>query len=74
MFDATASVVEHQAGATSSECFPPNGGTVETVAWLLRWRPQQARAYAVAMHELATWQYDDTQTEHWHRVLGLLPK
>ena len=31
--------VEHRVGATSSRCFPPNGGAVATVAWLLRRRP-----------------------------------
>jgi hypothetical protein len=44
-----------------------------TVAWLLQWCPRQARAFAVAMHELAAWQYDDGRTEHWRLVLGLLP-
>ncbi len=45
----------------------------ETVAWLLRWCPDQARASALAMHELAAWQYDESRTEHWNRVLKLLP-
>ena len=50
-----------------------NDGVIETVAWLLRWCPDQARSLALAMHELACWQYDDDRTEHWHRVLRLLP-
>jgi len=46
-----------------------NESANETVAWLLRWCPQQARALALAMHELAAWQYDENRTEHWHHVL-----
>jgi hypothetical protein len=51
---------------------PANEGAIEVAAWLLRWCPHQARAFALAMHELAAWQYDDSRTEHWHRVLGPL--
>jgi hypothetical protein len=47
---------------------------VDTAAWLLRWYPDRARAFAHAMHELAAWQYDDSLTEHWHHVLELLPR
>ena len=47
---------------------------VETAAWLLRWCPHHARAFALAMHERAAWRYDDSRTEHWHHVLGLLPR
>jgi hypothetical protein len=71
MFDSTS---EHIAVVASRQCFPANGGAVETVAWLVRWCPDQARAHAVAMHELAAWEYDDNRTDHWSRVLELLPK
>jgi hypothetical protein len=30
---------------------PSDNDAVETVAWLLRWCPHQARAFALAMHE-----------------------
>ena len=53
---------------------PSNKDAVETVAWLLRWCPHQARAFALAMHECAAWQYDDRRAEHWRHVLGLLPR
>ena len=33
-----------------------------------------SRAFALAMHERAAWRYDDSRTEHWHHVLGLLPR
>jgi hypothetical protein len=69
MFDSSPSSVEHRVVAPSSSI----NGAVETVAWLLHWCPRQARAFAVAMHELAAWQYDDGRTEHWRLVLGLLP-
>jgi hypothetical protein len=62
MFDSTE---EHRA-------MTANEGAIEVAAWLLHWCPHQARAFALAMHELAAWQYDDRRTEHWHRVLGLL--
>jgi len=45
----------------------------ETAAWLLRWCPDRARAFALAMHEIAAWQYDDLRTQHWYYVLKLLP-
>ncbi len=73
MLDSTPSAVEYLAVSTSSRSFPSGNGPVETVAWLLDWCPYQARALALAMHELAAWQYDDSQTEHWLRVLSLLP-
>ena len=69
MFDSSLSDVEHRPVAAS---FSINGA-IETVAWLLDWCPHQARATALAMHELAAWQYDDGRTEHWRLVLGLLP-
>lgn len=50
-----------------------NQGVAETVAWLQRWCPGQARAFALAMHELAAWQYDDSRIEHWHSVVRQLP-
>ena len=50
-----------------------NEGALETATWLQHWRPHDARAFALAMHERAAWQYDDSRTEHWHRVLKLLP-
>ena len=71
MFNPTSSTAEHRAVAPSHR-FPANGA-VETVAWLLRWCPQQAHAFTLAMHELAAWQYDDRRTEYWRGVLELLP-
>jgi hypothetical protein len=53
---------------------PSDNDAVETVAWLLRWCPHQARAFALAMHERAAWPYDDSRTGHWRHVLGLLPR
>jgi hypothetical protein len=73
MFDSTPSAVEHRTVPASRVVLPSSNGAVETVARLLRWCPDQARALALAMHELAAWQYDDSRTEHWHRVLSLLP-
>jgi hypothetical protein len=73
MFDSSPSGVEQHVVAGSSQRFPAIDGVVETVAWLLHWCPDQARAHALAMHELAAWRYDDGRTEHWRLVLGLLP-
>jgi hypothetical protein len=50
-----------------------NESAVEIAAWLQRWCPDRAREFALAMHERAAWQYDDSRTERWHRVLKLLP-
>ena len=47
---------------------------IETAACLLRWCPDRAHAFALARHELAAWQYDDSRTEHWRLVLGLLSR
>jgi hypothetical protein len=73
MLVSIPSAVEHRAVSASAHSFPSDDREVETVAWLLRWCPHQARALALAAHELAAWQYDDSHTEHWHRVLMLLP-
>ena len=72
MFDLTpsASAIEQRAVATSSQCLD----AVETAEWLLHSYPHRARAFALSMHELAAWQYDDSRTEHWPRVLELLPR
>ena len=72
MFDSTPSTVGHQAVSAISQDFPASNGAVETVAWLQRWCPDQARTLALAMHERAAWQYDDSRTEHWCGVLKLL--
>jgi hypothetical protein len=74
MLDSTPLAVELRTVAGPSQRFPSNNDAAETAAWLLIWRPSQARAFALAMHELAAWQYDDNRTEHWDRVLGLLPR
>jgi hypothetical protein len=70
MFDSTlsASAIEQRAVAPSSQCLD----AVETAEWLLHWYPHRARASALAMHELAAWQYDDSRTEHWRLVLDAL--
>jgi hypothetical protein len=47
---------------------------LETASWLSTRCPVSARAYAVAMHEIAAWGYDDDAIEHWRKVLALLPK
>jgi hypothetical protein len=70
MFDSSPSGVQPRVVAASSSI----NGEVETVTWLLHWCPHQARAFALAMHELAAWQYDDDRTERWRLVLGLLPR
>ena len=66
MFDSSPSGVQPRVVAASSSI----NGEVETVTWLLHWCPHQARAFALAMHELAAWQYDDDRTERWRLVLG----
>jgi hypothetical protein len=70
MFDSFPSSVEHRVVAAPSSI----NDEVETVTWLRHWCPHQARAFVVAMHELAAWQYDDDRTAHWRLVLGLLPR
>jgi hypothetical protein len=48
---------------------------VEAASRLLANRcPASAHAYALAMHEIAAWAYDDEMTEHWRKVLTLLRK
>jgi hypothetical protein len=72
MLNSTPSAVEYSTTFASSQPLPPSNDAVETVAWLLRWCPDLARALALALHERAAWQYDDGRTEHWRHVLKLL--
>jgi hypothetical protein len=74
MSDRTPSAGEQCAVTTLSQCFFSSNGALETVAWLLRRCPHQARAFALAMHELAAWQYDDNRTELRRDVICLLPE
>jgi hypothetical protein len=46
---------------------------VETVDRLLANRcPASAHGFALAMHEMAAWAYDDEITEHWLKVITVL--
>jgi hypothetical protein len=55
-----------------AEGYTAGESPAEMPVWLLRWCPDGARAFALAMHELAAWQYDDQRTEYWLCVLKLL--
>jgi hypothetical protein len=44
----------------------------DIVAQLRRWCPRDASTVALAIHELAAWQYDDGRIERWRCVLELL--
>jgi len=69
---STPAAAEYHSIASARRS-PSNNSPVVSVTWLLRWCPEQARAFALAMHELAAWQYDDSRTEYWRGVLDLLP-
>jgi hypothetical protein len=51
-----------------------NDEVTRTISWLTRWNPDGARSLAIAMHELASWQFDDNRTEIWRRVIEFLPR
>ena len=61
-------------GRLSSGLLPSGDEAIQTASWLRRLFPHRARAFALAMHERAAWDYNDRRTEHWSRVLRLLPK
>ncbi len=73
MLDPDPSAAEKPAAAALPQ-FSSNNDVRTTVACLMHWCPNNARAFAMAMHELAAWHYDDHRIEHWLAVLGRLLK